>query len=198
MRTCLTRTLTRTLAAALVLGPTAALAHVDGTAHGFAHGFVHPFGGLDHLLAMVAVGVLAWQLGGRALWLVPTTFVLVLAAGGVLALSGMTLPFVETGIAASVVALGAMVALGLNAPVVIAMALAGLFALFHGFAHGAEMPFGASGSAYAAGFVLATALLHLTGIALGFLAGRLAGHTAYRLGGAAVALAGIAILSHVI
>lgn len=190
--------LTRTLAVALVLLPTAALAHVDGTAHGFAHGFVHPFGGLDHLLAMVAVGILAWQLGGRALWLLPTSFLTVLAAGGALALTGVTLPLVEVGVATSVIALGVMVALGFRAPIVIAVALTGLFALFHGYAHGAEMPAGASGSAYAAGFMLATALLHLSGIAIGILAGRLVGRTAYQLAGGTMAVVGIVILSHVL
>lgn len=190
--------LTRTLAVVFVLLPTAALAHVDGTAHGFAHGFVHPFGGLDHLLAMVAVGILAWQLGGGALWLLPASFLAVLAAGGALALTGVTLPLVEVGVAASVIALGAMVALGFRAPIIVAMALTGLFALFHGYAHGAEMPAGASGGAYAAGFLLATALLHLSGIAIGILAGRLAGRTAYQLAGGTMAAVGIVILSHVV
>ena len=191
--------LTRALTAAVSLLPTAALAHPGvGAAHGFVHGFAHPLGGIDHILAMVTVGVFAWQLGGRALWLVPTTFVVVMAAGGCLGIAGIPLPFVEIGIAASVIALGAVVARGVKAPVAIAMAMVGVFAIFHGYAHGAEMPASAGGSAYAAGFVLATALLHIGGIALGFLIGRAGerlGQYTYRVGGALIALAGVALLA---
>ena len=126
-----------TIAAALTLVPTAALAHPGfGEMHGFAHGFAHPLGGLDHILAMVTVGIFAWQLGGRALWLVPAAFVAAMAAGGELALTGVPVPMVETGIAASVIVLGAIVALGIKAPLAIAMGLVGLFAIFHGHAHG--------------------------------------------------------------
>src|SRR6266508_4669552 len=111
--------------AALTLIPTAAFAHPGiGDAHGFDAGFAHPLGGLDHILAMVTVGIFAWQLGGRALWLVPATFVLAMAAGGALGLARLPLPFVEVGIAVSVIVLGAMVALGTKAPLPIAMALA--------------------------------------------------------------------------
>jgi len=192
--------LTRAIAAAVSLLPTAALAHTGaGDAHGFLHGFAHPLGGLDHVLAMVTVGIFAWQLGGRAIWLVPSTFVLVMAAGGCLGMAGIPLPFVEIGIATSVIALGIAVALRLKAPVALAMAVVGVFAVFHGYAHGAEMPAGAGATAYAAGFLLATALLHAGGITLGFLIGRIggsAGRYGYRLGGALVALAGVAILAH--
>jgi urease accessory protein len=163
-----------TIAAALTLVPTAALAHPGlGDAHGFAHGLAHPLGGLDHLLAMVTVGIFAWQLGGRALWLVPGAFVLAMAGGGALAAQGIAVPLVELGIALSVVVLGAIVALGVKAPLAIAMALVGFFAIFHGQAHATEMPLGASPGAYAAGFVLATALLHVAGIALGVAIGRI-------------------------
>src|SRR6478752_3200020 len=182
-----------TLAAALTLVPTAAFAHPGiGEMHGFTHGFAHPLGGLDHMLAMVTVGIFAWQLGGRALWLVPAAFVAAMALGGALA---------ETGIAASVIVLGATVALGIKAPVAIAMGLVGLFAIFHGHAHGAEMPLDAGAGTYAAGFMLATALLHMGGIALGAAIGRIGeayGLAAYRLGGGLVALAGVAILAHLI
>ena len=155
---------------ALSLIPTAALAHTGaGSASGFFQGFAHPVGGLDHVLAMVTVGLLAWQLGGRALWLVPAAFVAAMALGGWLGIAGIALPHVELGIALSVVVLGAVVALGIKAPLAVAMGLAGLFAVFHGHAHGAEMPHDATGTAYAAGFLMATALLHLSGIALGFL-----------------------------
>jgi urease accessory protein len=187
-----------TAAIALTLVPTAALAHPGiGDAHGFVQGFAHPLGGLDHVLAMVTVGIFAWQLGGRALWLVPATFVLALAAGGALAMLGIPVPLVELGIALSVIVLGAVVALGVKAPLAIAMGLVGLFAIFHGHAHGTEMPLDASGGAYGAGFVLATALLHIAGIALGVAIGRIGdGRAAYRLGGAFVVLAGVALLTH--
>ena len=166
--------LTLVPAALLALPPTAAFAHPGlGDAHGFAHGFAHPLGGFDHLLAMVTVGLFAWQLGGRALVLVPATFVLVMAAGGALGMAARPLPGVELGIAASVIVLGAIVALRLKPPVAIAMALVALFAVFHGHAHGTEMPLDASGLTYAAGFMLATGLLHAAGIALGMTIGRI-------------------------
>jgi urease accessory protein len=194
--------LPRTLAAVLMLAPTTAFAHTGaGYAHGFADGFAHPLGGLDHILAMVTVGVLAWQLGGRATWLVPASFVSLMAIGGTFGIAGEPLPWVELGIAASVIVLGAMVALGVKAPLAVAMGIVGLFAIFHGYAHGTEMPLDASGGVYAAGFMLATALLHVAGIALGFLIGRIGdlyGRLAYRLGGGLVALAGVGILAHVI
>jgi urease accessory protein len=188
------------IAAALSLVPTAALAHSGvGHVHGFAQGFLHPLGGVDHVLAMVTVGVFAWQLGGRALWLVPATFVLAMAAGGALGIAGVELPLVEFGIAASVVVLGAIVALKVKAPLAVAMGLVGAFAVFHGHAHGTEMPPDAAGAAYATGFLLATALLHAGGIALGFVIGRIGdiqGRLVYRVGGGLVALAGVAILVH--
>jgi len=184
--------------AALTLIPTAAFAHPGiGDAHGFVAGFAHPLGGLDHILAMVTVGIFAWQLGGRALWLVPATFVLAMAAGGALGMAGVPVPFVELGIAISVIVLGAIVAFARKAPVAIAVGIVGLFAIFHGHAHGTEMPLDATSGAYAAGFMLATALLHVAGIALGFAIGRIAhGRAAYQLGGSLVALAGVAILTH--
>jgi urease accessory protein len=194
--------LPRTLAAVLMLAPTTAFAHTGaGYAHGFADGFAHPLGGLDHILAMVTVGILAWQLGGRAIWLVPASFVSLMAIGGIFGIAGEPLLWVELGIAASVIVLGAMVALGVKAPLAMAMGIVGLFAIFHGYAHGTEMPLDASGGVYAAGFMLATALLHVAGIALGFLIGRIGdsyGRLAYQLGGGLVALAGVGILAHVI
>ena len=115
--------------AALTLIPTAAFAHpAIGDAHGFVAGFAHPLGGLDHILAMVTVGIFAWQLGGRALWLVPATFVLAMAAGGALGMAGVPVPFVELGIAASVIVLGTVVAFARRAPVAIAVGLVGVFA----------------------------------------------------------------------
>ena len=162
------------LAAVALLAPTAALAHTGvGDTSGFGHGFGHPISGMDHVLAMVMVGVFAAQLGGRALWLVPATFVAVMALGGALGAAGVDVPFVETGIALSVIVLGAVVALNVKAPVAAAMGLVGLFAVFHGHAHGAEMPEDAGGLAYAAGFMLATALLHATGLGFGVAIGAL-------------------------
>lgn len=182
--------------------PTAAFAHSGGgDAHDFVHGFAHPFGGLDHLLAMITVGLFAYQLGGRALWLVPASFVVAMTAGGALGLAGIPVPFVEAGIAASVLVLGAIVAFGVKAPVAVAMAMVAAFAVFHGHAHGAEMPAGGSIAAYSAGFVLATALLHAAGVTLGLLIGRFAeayGRLGFRLSGGLVALAGGAILLHAI
>lgn len=188
------------MTAALTLIPAAAFAHTGaGEVHGFVWGFAHPLGGLDHILAMVTVGIFAWQLGGRALWLVPATFVLLMAAGAAFGMAGLPLPFVELGIAASVIVLGSIVAFAREAPIAVAMGIVGVFAIFHGHAHGTEMVLNAAGGAYAAGFLLATALLHLAGIVLGCAIGRIAdGRVSYRLGGALVALAGLAILGNII
>jgi len=190
------------LATLLALSPSLAFAHAGhGEAIGFAHGFWHPVGGLDHVLAMVAVGIFAANLGGRALWAVPATFVALMAAGGAFGMYGVAMPFVEIGIAASVIVLGGAVALGWrNWPLGAAMALVGFFAVFHGHAHGAEMPADASAFAYAAGFMLATALLHVAGIGAGIAIGKV-GTDAPRLAqglGAAVAMAGVGLLAGVI
>jgi urease accessory protein len=189
-------------AAVLVSLTGMALAHPGhGNASSLTHGFSHPLGGLDHVLAMVAVGLYAALLGGRALWLVPATFVTMMALGGAGGAAGYTLPYTEIAIAFSVVALGLAVALRLSLPTAAAMALAGAFAIFHGYAHGAQMPQDASGAAYAAGFMLATALLHGAGIAIGLLASRLAergGLRAVQATGGAMALAGIAILTGIL
>lgn len=181
---------------AALAGP--ALAHTGaGPTAGFAAGLHHPMGGLDHLLAMVAVGVLAVQLGGRALWAVPAAFVGMMLVGGLAAMAGIGVALVELGIAGSVVILGAVIALGRRLPLAGAMALAGVLAVFHGHAHGLEMPAAAGGLAYAAGFALATASLHVAGIGLGLGARMLserAGRTLLRIGGAGVAAAGLALL----
>lgn len=187
------------LALLAAMAPSVAFAHTGvGDTAGFAHGFLHPLTGLDHVLAMVMVGVFAWQLGGRALWLVPATFVALMAVGGALGVAGIGVPFVEAGIALSVIVLGAIVALRIQAPVAVAMAVVGLFAIFHGHAHGSEMPESAAGLAYGLGFMLATALLHAGGVGLGFLIGWAAerkGPIVVRTAGAAAALAGVAILA---
>jgi urease accessory protein len=146
---------------------------------------------------MLLVGVFAWQLGGRALWLVPTTFVSIMAVGGALGGAGIGVPFVEMGIAFSVAVLGAIVASDVKAPAATAMAVVGLFAIFHGHAHGAEIPEDAGGIAYAAGFMIATALLHLAGISAGFLMGRLGEHygsVVMRSAGGLATVVGVALL----
>jgi urease accessory protein len=196
------RTLLRltTLAAAIV--PTAAFAHPGFGDHAdFVGGFAHPLTGADHVLAMIAVGLFAAHLGGRALVLVPATFVLTMAAAGLLGVMGVGIPFVELGIALSVVVLGAAIALRLNPPVALAMALVGFFAIFHGHVHGTEMAGLGAGALYGAGFVLATALLHAVGIGLGLAMGSLSnryGQRLYQLSGSAVALAGVAILAGIL
>jgi urease accessory protein len=179
--------------------PTAAFAHTGvGETNGFVHGFMHPMGGLDHVLAMVAVGLLAARLGGRALWLVPLSFVSMMIMGGIAGANSVQLPFVELGISGSILVLGFVVALGRQFPTALAMALAGFFAIFHGHAHGTEMPVDAQGFAYGAGFVLATALLHAAGLAMGLGADRLAGAwsaKAGRIAGGAMAAAGAGIMA---
>ena len=181
-----------------VLAPTAALAHTGvGDTSGFMHGFMHPLGGLGHQLAMILVGIFAYQLGGRAMWLVPLTFVAVMAFGGFLGIAGIPVPFIEAGIALSVIVLGAIVAFGVKIPVAVAMGIVGLFAIFHGHAHGSEMPMDASGVEYGLGFMLATALLHAVGIGIGFLIGmttKWLGNNVYRAAGGLASIAGIAIL----
>ena len=149
-----------------------AFAHLDPLEHGsFAAGFTHPLFGADHVLAMVAVGLWAAMLGGRALWAVPAAFVGVMAAGFLLALGGVELPFVEPFILASIIVIGLMVALALPVPVIIGAVVVGFFALFHGHAHGEEMG-AATMAAYGAGFLISTAVLHATGIAIGLGLGR--------------------------
>lgn len=186
------------LGAVLTLLPGLALAHTGhGDAAGFAHGFMHPLGGLDHLLAMVTVGLFAAALGGRALWAVPASFVAMMLVGGALGMAGLAMPFVENAILLSVIALGAVVALNMAPPVLVSVAIVGFFALFHGHAQGAEMPAGASGLGYAAGFVLATSLLHAAGLVAGLGFSRFGDRLA-RLAGGAVTVAGLGLASGLI
>jgi urease accessory protein len=183
---------------AIAVVPLVASAHVGvGDAHGFVRGFAHPLRGVDHVLAMVAVGLFAAQLGGRALWLVPLTFVSIMAVAGTVGMSGIDLPFAEVGIALSIVVLGSAIAFRVHLPTLLAAAVVGLFAMFHGHAHGAEMPESMSGLLYGAGFVSATALLHALGVGLGAAIGKVGrdrGDRIVRFGGAAISIAGIAIL----
>lgn len=188
----------RRLFSALVLvvaGTAPAFAHLDPVDHGsFAAGFTHPLFGLDHILAMVAVGLWAASVGGKALWAVPTAFVATMAVGFGAALLGMPLPFVEPVILASVIFIGIMVALALPLPTAGVAAVVAFFALFHGHAHGGEM--GEAGAfGYAAGFLVATALLHAVGVAAGVGLGRILATTrgaiVTRIAGALTAVGGL-------
>ncbi len=170
-------------------------AHTGSVAGGFAGGLAHPLFGADHVAAMVAVGLWGAFLGAPAIWLLPIVFPLVMAVGGVVAIFGLPLPGVEVGIALSAVVLGSMVLMAARPPLWIAAVLVGTFAVFHGYAHGAELPPGADAVAYSAGFVIATGLLHLCGISFGLLARWPAGRLAVRAAGGAIALAGVAFLS---
>lgn len=187
------------IALLLILLPTAAFAHTGhGDTAGFIHGFIHPVGGLDHVLAMLAVGVFAYVLGGRALWLVPLSFVAMMAVGFLLGVGRVDVPFVELGIALSSVVIGGAAALGRPLPVAAASALVGVFAIFHGHAHGAEMPAAASGLEYAAGFIAATALLHLIGIGAALGVARLVGKMGRpiaQVAGGLFALGGLGVLA---
>jgi urease accessory protein len=158
------------IAAALLFFTTAgAQAHlIPGDVRGFGAGFAHPLHGLDHILAMTAVGLWAAQLGGRARWLVPASFMGMMVLGGALAMAGLRVPFTEEGILLSVLVLGILIAVATRFPLVVSMAIVGLFAFFHGHSHGTEMPVNALGLAYGAGFVLATALLNACGIGLAY------------------------------
>jgi urease accessory protein len=182
-------------AALLAASASPAFAHLDPGEHGsFMAGFTHPLFGTDHVLAMVAVGLWAALLGGRAIWAVPAAFVGVMALGFLASMVGVPLPFVEPTILASVVAIGLLVALAVPMPVGAVMAVVGFFALFHGHAHGGEM--GEAGAAgYAAGFAMATALLHAAGVAAGLSVARLfsgtTGQMVTRAAGGVTALAGV-------
>jgi urease accessory protein len=186
---------TASLALLATVFSTAAFAHPGDHSHiGFAAGFAHPFTGVDHLLAMVAVGLWASQLGGRALWLLPLSFPVVMAAGAALGFSGVVLPWVEIGITASVLVLGAAVALTWRPTLAVSLPLIGLFALLHGYAHGVELPVQTSALGYAAGFVAATFTLHLAGLAIGLAANRLPVRFAARTAGGAIAAVGAVLL----
>jgi urease accessory protein len=189
-------TLSRPLAAVMVLlGVVPALAHTgEGGAGGFVAGLMHPVLGPDHVVAMVAVGLWGAFLGPPAIWLLPIVFPLVMAFGGVLGILGVPVPATETGIAASAIVLGLMVALAARPPLWSAAVLVGAFAIFHGYAHGAELPAGTNAVAFASGFVIATGLLHLSGIAFGLLTRWPAGRLAVRAAGAMIALVGVAYL----
>lgn len=176
----------------LLFLPGVAFAHTGvGETTGFMHGFTHPIGGADHLLAMFAVGLWALQIGGRALWAVPCTFVAVMILGGILGFSGVTVPFIEAGILISLLIFGVLIAGAFKLPLVYSICIVGFFAIFHGHAHGAEMPATIAVTSYIVGFALATAILHLAGISLGMLLQKTNLQTVNRLAGGAIALSGI-------
>jgi urease accessory protein len=192
------RVRSRDLVLALILWlcrPGAVFAHVEtGSATGFFHGFVHPISGWDHVLAMIAVGLWGAQLGAPAVWLLPVTFPMVMAFGGMLGLMGVSIPGVEVGIALSAIVLGVMVLGEARPPLAVAAVIVGIFAIFHGHAHGTELPQGASGLLYSIGFVVATGCLHAVGITLGLAHRWPRGKAALRATGALVAVAGVGFL----
>jgi urease accessory protein len=184
------------LATVLIVGLFAdpAAAHTGGAVGGWVSGFSHPLRGFDHLLAMLAVGIWGAQMGGRLVWQLPVAFPLVMALGGVLGMLGLTVPHVELGIALSVFALGLVIALALRPPELVALLLIAIFAIFHGYAHGVELPTAADPTAYAIGFVMATGLIHVAGIGIGLTIGRMfEGKLSRGLGGL-IAAAGVYFL----
>jgi len=181
----------------ILLLPSSSWAHVGLHGDGFTSGFAHPIFGFDHFLAMLSVGLLSVQMGGRAIWTVPTTFVLFVLVGGILGMHDVPLFTVEAGIASSVLILGLTILADRQIPVLLAMAGVAVFGLFHGHAHGTEMPADASGLAYGLGFVVATGLLHACGLGLGLALAHLSRRPAGRLTqatGTAICLAGITLL----
>ena len=171
-----------------------ALAHSDGGGSGFVSGFFHPIQGLDHVVAMVAVGLWGAILKQPSIWLLPILFPLVMAFGGALGVIGIPIPAVETGIAGSAVVLGCMIAFKLRPPIWLSAVIVGFFAIFHGHAHGSELPEATHAAAYSLGFVIATGLLHLVGIAFGFVTRLPKGILAVQAGGTAIIASGIYFL----
>jgi len=178
----------------LMLTPVPAAAHTGSLSGGFLGGFTHPLFGPDHVVAMVAVGLWGAFLGAPAMFVLPIVFPLVMAVGGVLGILGVSLPGAEIAIAASAIVLGLMVASAARPPLWLAATIVGAFAIFHGYAHGAELPAGTDAAAYSIGFVMATGLLHLTGISLGLTVRWPAGRVGVRGTGAAIACAGLVFL----
>ena len=182
------------LAFTLAIVPGVAYAH-DGTnlaLGGFLSGLVHPVLGYDHLLAMLSVGILSAQIGGRAIWTVPATFVSVMAVGGILGLINIGLTATEVGIAVSLVILGSVIAAERRISILVAMVGVGFFAIFHGYAHGSEVPDTAEPFLYALGFLTGTALIHITGVVIGDISRHYEhGKIVLRFGGALIALIGL-------
>ena len=181
----------------LMMVPAIALAHVGqgSLSGGFVSGFMHPILGPDHVVAMVAVGLWGAQLGAPAIWVLPVTFPLVMAFGGVLGALGVPIPAIEIGIAVSAIVLGAMVAFSARPPLWVSMVLVGIFAIFHGYAHGAELPESANAIAFSVGFVVATGCLHALGILIGTINRWKVGSRLLRIGGTLIAFAGFYFLA---
>ncbi len=178
-----------------LLVPEIALAHTEGgITGGFVSGFTHPILGWDHVVAMVAVGLWGAFLGAPAIWLLPVVFPLVMAFGAALGVVGVPVPAVEIGIAGSAVVLGLLIVLAVRLPLWLAGVIVGVFAIFHGYAHGVELPEAANPFAYGVGFVIATGLLHLIGIAFGLLIRWPMGTYAVRAGGAVISAVGCVYL----
>lgn len=181
--------------ASALLAPATVLAHNPaGVAGGFASGFMHPLAGVDHILAMVAVGIWGAQLGAPAIWALPIAFPLVMSVGGAMGVRGVPLVGVEIGIAASALLLGLMIFSEARPPLAAAALLVGFFAIFHGYAHGAELPHAANPLAYGVGFIIATGMLHVSGIGLGLVHRWPRGARALRLVGGGISLAGLFLL----
>jgi len=179
----------------VALLPTGALAHeAEGVAGGFVSGFTHPLFGWDHVVAMVAVGLWGAFLGAPAIWLLPIVFPLVMAGGAALGIANFPLPAVELGIAASAVVLGILVATAAKPSLWIAAVIVGVFAIFHGYAHGAELPAAADALAYAGGFVVGTGMLHAIGIAFGLVSEWNWGKVVVQAAGGVIAVVGMAFL----
>ena len=175
----------------IVLWPASAFAHVaQGEAYGLLTGFLHPLSGPDHMLAMVAVGLWGAQLGAPAIWVLPVAFPLVMAMGAMLGFVGMAIPGIEYGIAASAILLGGAVAFEVRPPIVVAGLLIGVFAIFHGHAHGTELPPGQSALHFSMGFVIATGCLHALGIGVGTVHRWTWGQKLLRAAGALVTIGG--------
>lgn len=175
----------------LLLTDHPAAAHIVDQAAGFSSGFEHPLTGLDHCLAMLAVGIWGAQMGGRAVWTLPVTFPLIMTLGGIAGMAGLPMPSVELGIALSIMVLGASIAAAWRPSEFVALAIISVFALFHGYAHGAELPRAADPANYAVGFVIATGMIHVLGIGVGLLLSRpFRGVLAQALGGL-IALGGV-------
>ncbi|MEI7457264.1 MAG: HupE/UreJ family protein [Nitrosomonadales bacterium] len=172
--------------------PTVAFAHVGvGEASGFLDGLMHPVSGLDHICAMVAVGLWAAQMGVRSIWAVPITFVSVMVSGWMLGVSGISMPFAELGIMLSVLMLGVFIATSVRLPLWLSSAIVGLFAMCHGHTHGTEMPGSTSSMMYAYGFILSTVFLHIVGVTFGLGMHRQAQKLIVRLAGASIAIFGL-------
>jgi urease accessory protein len=179
----------------LLILPTLAFAHSeDSSTSGFLHGFLHPIGGIDHLLAMLAVGVWAAMAQDKSKWIIPASFVGIMALGGILGFAGLAMPLVEEVILLSVLVLGVLIAITLKLPLPAAAVIVGAFALFHGHAHGTELPHAVSAATYAAGFLFSSALINLTGFGIGTMIQKTEKPQLFRLTGMAFTLASVVLI----